>query len=255
MIRVEGLTFKYPGVKDSVLRGVSMELSDGEAGILMGRNGAGKTTLFKVLLGLVRPGAGTVTFDGRDFLRMPSRERAALIAYVPQHIHFGELSVRDSVLSGRVSRFGFAPGKEDLAVTERILREMGLTELSDRSAEQLSGGEKQKVAIARALAQEPRMLIFDEPTGNLDLANEELIIEEARKAAHERGITVLCSMHDPNQALRLGDRFFFMKEGRILYSGDQTIMTEKTIDDVFGIRSRILDVEGRKLILGGRYDD
>ena len=255
MIRIEGLTFKYPGSKAEVLRGVSFELQDGEAGVLMGRNGAGKTTLFKAILGLVKPDGGTITFDGQDLLRMSRRDRAALIAYVPQQIHFGDLTVYDSILAGRISRFGFAPGKADYSVTDRIMEEMGLSDFANRSAEQLSGGEKQKVAIARALAQEPRMLVFDEPTGNLDLANEDLIIEEARKAAHEKGIAVLCSMHDPNQALRLGDRFFFMKEGRISDAGDESIITETILDDTFGIRSRIIETEGIKIILGGRHDD
>ena len=256
MIRIEGLKFHYPGGKDLVLRGVTMELNGGETGILMGRNGAGKTTLFKTILGLLKPSAGTVTFDGKDMLRMSRRERAALIAYVPQHIHFGELSVRDSILAGRISRFGLNPGKEDLRVTEQIMEDMGLQDFADRIAEQLSGGEQQKVAIARALAQEPRMLIFDEPTGNLDLANEELIIEEARRAAHDRGISVLSSMHDPNQALRMGDRFFFMKEGQILYAGDQSIITEDILDETFGIHSRIVEVEGQKIILGGsKHED
>ena len=256
MIRIEGLTFKYPGGKNLVLQGASLELEDGKTGILMGRNGAGKTTLFKVVLGLVRPLAGTVSFDGKDLLKMSRRERAALIAYVPQHIHFGELRVRDSILAGRISRFGFAPGKGDFDTVDQIMEEMELTGFADRIAEQLSGGEKQKVAIARALAQEPRMLIFDEPTGNLDLANEDLIIREARRAAHEKGISVLSSMHDPNQALRMGDRFFFMKEGRIIYDGDESIITEKIIDDTFGIRSRIVEVDGQKIILGGtKHDD
>ena len=256
MIRIEGLTYKYPGSKALVLNGVSLELPDGCAGILMGRNGAGKTTLFKAVLGLVRPLAGTVTFDGKDLLRMSRRERASLIAYVPLHIHFGELTVRDSILAGRISRFGFAPGKEDLLAVDRILTEMGLADFGGRIAEQLSGGEKQKVAIARALAQEPRMLVFDEPTGNLDLANEELIIEEARRAAHEKGISVLSSMHDPNQALRLGDRFFFMKEGRITHAGGEETITEQILDDTFGIRSRIVEVDGQKIILGGsKHED
>ena len=252
MIKAEQLTFRYGKRLPYVLNGASFTLQDGEIGILMGKNGSGKTTLFQTLLGITTPESGTVSFDGEDLLRMKSRERARLIAYVPQHIHFGALSVYDSVLMGRISRFDMRPGQEDHAVVERILTEMGLEDFARRSAEELSGGEKQKIAIARALAQEPRMLIFDEPTGNLDAANEDLIIEEARKVAREKNITVLASLHDFNQALYFGDKFLFLRDGRVKYTGGAEIMTGEVIRDVFDIPARVLDVDGRKVILGGR---
>ena len=108
---------------------------------------------------------------------MKRRERALRIAYVPQHIHFGDLTVLDSVLLGRVSRFGMKAGREDYEAVEQILSDMHLLDFANRSAEALSGGEKQKIAIARARAQEPKLMVFDEPTGNLDIANEQLIME------------------------------------------------------------------------------
>ena len=184
---------------------------------------------------------------------MPRRERAKLVAYVPQHIHFGALSVFDSILLGRVSRFGMQPGREDFEATERILAEMQLEPLAGRNAEELSGGEKQKIAIARALVQEPRLLIFDEPTGNLDIANEELIIDEAKKAARQRGVAILSSLHDLNQALCLGDKFFLLRDGAVRYAGDESVLTSEVIGDIFDIQSRIITVDGKKVILGGKY--
>ena len=182
---------------------------------------------------------------------MNRRERARRIAYVPQSIHFGALSVYDTVLMGRVSYFGYKAGRDDCAAVEAILRDMKLEDYAARNVEQLSGGERQKIAIARALAQEPRLLIFDEPTGNLDLANEQLIIDEARRAAGERGIAILTSLHDLNQAIDLGDRFFFMKNGQIRHAGGPEIMTESVIRETFDAEVRIVEIEGKKIVIHG----
>lgn len=255
MLTVKGLSFRYGRRAPAVLRGVDLELGDGEIGILLGKNGAGKTTLFKTILGICAPTAGTMAFDGADLLRMPRRERAGLIAYVPQNIQFGDLSVFDSVLMGRVSRFGWTAGREDYAAVERVLTDMRLEAYAFRSVALLSGGERQKVAIARALAQEPKLLVFDEPTGNLDIANEQLIISEAKKLARERNIGVLSSLHDLNQALSFGDRFFFMKDGTVKYSGGAEVFTEAVIRDVFDSGVRIIEYEGEKIILGGTKNE
>ena len=251
MLEVKDLSFRYSRRAPLVLRGVSLSLENGSIGVLLAKNGAGKSTLFKVILGIHPPLAGEILFDGRDLLKLSRRERAKLIAYVPQSISFGALSVFDTVLSGRVAYFGFRSGQEDEAVVWRILDEMGLAEFAARNVEELSGGERQKIAIARALAQEPRMLIFDEPTGNLDIANEQLIVQQAKKLAGEKGISILTSLHDLNQALSLGDRFFLMKNGVIRYAGDAAVMTADAICDTFDAQVRILEIEGNKIIVGG----
>ena len=244
MLKIEDLRFSYSRRSAPVLNGVDLELRDGEIGILLGKNGSGKTTLFKNILGIGTPSGGTIRFDGEDLLKLPKRDRARRIAYVPQHIHFGALTVYDSILMGRVSYFGLRAGKEDYDVVDRIMAEMKLESFADRNAENLSGGEKQKIAIARALAQEP--------TGNLDIANEELIIEEAKKVARSRNIAILSSLHDLNQALYFGDRFFFLKDGRVKYSGGQDMICPEIIKDIFDINSKIIEHDGKKIILGGK---
>ena len=249
MLSCENLTFRYDRSGLPVLNGASFQLQQGEIGIVLGKNGSGKTTLFKNLLGINKPSGGTIRFDGENLLKLPRRERARRIAYVPQDIQFGALTVFDSILMGRVSYFGLKAGHEDYKAVDKILRDMGLESYAQRNVDELSGGERQKIAIARAMAQEPRLMVFDEPTGNLDIANEQLIIEEAKKLAREKNISILSSLHDLNQALYFGDKFFFLKNGVVKYAGGREIVTEAVIKDIYDMDVRIVEVDGRKVIL------
>ena len=247
MLEIKGLSFAYETDKP-VLRGVDLSLGDGNVGILLGRNGAGKSTLLKIITGILKPSAGSVLFDGQDLLAMTRRQRAALVAYVPQQIDYGDLTVYQTVLTGRVSYYSVKPSKSDLDVVEKVISEMDLSDVSCRNVQELSGGERQKVAIARALAQEPKVLVFDEPTGNLDIANELLIIREARKIAHDKNITVFSSIHDLNQAMVFGDMFFFMKDGSIKFSGASEVFSSEVIREVYGVESTLVEDHGERFI-------
>ena len=252
MLQIEKLSFRYGTHSPLVLDGVSLSLPPGRIGVLLGPNGAGKSTLFRIILGLLRPESGSLLLEGENLLRLSGRERARRIAWVPQSVHFGALSVYDSILMGRIAYFGFRAGEKDRAVTRKILRELGMEDLAERNAETLSGGEKQKLAIARAMAQEPQLLIMDEPTGNLDPANEEQILTMAAGLAKEKNIAVLVSLHDLNQALDYGDCFYLMKKGQIRYTGGTEMLRPDVIREIYGVDTVLAEWEGRKFIVGGR---
>lgn len=253
MLNVENLTFRYSKFSRPVLNGASLELQPGEIGILLGKNGSGKTTLFKNILGIHKPGSGRILFEGEDLLKMSRKERARRIAYVPQDIHFGALTVFDSIMLGRISYFGLKSGDDDYKAVEKILMDMHLEGFAFRMVDELSGGERQKIAIARAMAQEPKLMVFDEPTGNLDIANEQLIIEEARKLAKEKNIAILSSLHDLNQALAFGDKFFFLKNGVVKYAGGREIITPEVVKDTFDVDVRIREIDGQTVVLNGLH--
>ena len=252
MLNVYDLHFRYGKNGAAVLNGASLELKQGEVGILLGKNGSGKTTLFKNILGIEKPRSGSIEFDGENLLKMNRRERARRIAYVPQDIHFGALSVFDSILMGRVSYFGLKAGHSDYEAVEKIIADMGLTSFAHRNVDELSGGERQKIAIARAMAQEPKLMVFDEPTGNLDIANEQLIIGEAKRLARQKNISILSSLHDLNQALAFGDKFFFLKNGVVKYAGGREIVTAEVIKDTYDADVRIREIDGQTVVLQGR---
>ena len=255
VIAVKDLSFSYTGTAPWLLENISFTVQEGDYVCLMGANGCGKTTLLKTTLGLCTPEQGQILFDGHALGAMKRQQRAQVAAYVPQELQFGALRVYDAVLAGRVSRFGIQPGTADRTAAEAALADMDLTALAERNVQTLSGGERQKVAIARALAQEPKLLVFDEPTGNLDVANEQRILRQARRLARTRGMTVLCTLHDLNQAMAYGDRLFLMRDGQVRYAGNGDILTPETVWDIFGARVRAAEIDGQKILIGVNEDE
>lgn len=247
MLEIKNLKFAYKPTAP-VLNGVDLELRDGEIGIILGKNGAGKSTLFKCLLGVLKA-QGEILFDGRELKTLKRSERARLIAYVPQEVSLGYLSVFDCVMTGRISHFGTFASAADREIVERVLTDLSIEKLAYKPVNELSGGERQKVAIARALVQEPKTLIFDEPTASLDIGSEKQLMSLAKEVAEKSGISILIAIHDLNCALGFGGKFFMMKDGVIGYSGGEDILNEDTISDVYGVRPTILEAGGKKAII------
>ncbi len=257
MLKIENLSFKYRKNSPLILDDISLSLNDGEIGIILGKNGVGKSTLFKLIVGLIKPKSGNIFVDEFNLNNMKSKDRAKLISYVPQTIEFGDLSVYETILSGRVSHYSLFPSKKDEEIVQNVIKEMHLEGFLNKNVNELSGGERQKIAIARALVQEPRVLIFDEPTGNLDIGNEQLILDEAHKICRNKNISILISIHDISIASYYGDKFFLLKDNKIKYSGDKEVINETNISDIFDVKATIKDIDNKKFIYieGGKIDE
>ncbi len=249
MIRFDNLSFSYSKKEKNVLKNVSFAVNSGEIAVLLGPNGVGKSTLLKCATGLLSQYEGNIVIDDVSLREMKHSERAKNIAYVPQTVSFGPSTVFNAVLLGRMPHFGLAPTKEDEEQTWKTLEEMGIAALANRNVEQLSGGERQKVAIARAINQGAKTVVFDEPTSNLDISSEIMIAKSVKSLAKEKGLTVLISMHDINLALSIGDKFVFLRDGELLSVADEKSVNEGIIHDAFGVETSCVTVGNKTIIL------
>jgi iron complex transport system ATP-binding protein len=245
MLRVESLACGYGG--RAVVHDVSFALGAGEAMCLLGANGSGKTTLFKAILRFLPLMRGQVTIDGEDVACWPQRKLARAIAYVPQaHIPPFAFKVRDVVLMARtayMSATGAARAR-DYEVVEESLAALGVERLADKDYTELSGGERQMVLVARALAQEARLLVMDEPASNLDFGNQIRLLREVKLLAR-RGISVLITTHSPNHAFQCASQVAVMKTGRLLACGGvDEVMTGGVLEEAYGVPLQVAELDG-----------
>ncbi|HEY3222685.1 MAG TPA: ABC transporter ATP-binding protein [Pseudolabrys sp.] len=228
-MNIEGrdLTIGYPD--HTVGRGLDVALSTGEVLALLGPNGGGKTTLLKTLLGLLKPKAGEVRLGDKPLDEYSVRERARFIAYVPQvHIGTFAFTVETVVLMGRTAHGNLfsRPTTHDRAVAHSVLERFGISALTNRPYTMISGGERQLVLLARALAQEPRFIVLDEPTASLDFGNQGKVMNEIQALA-KSGHGVLFTTHDPNHALRAADRAYLLRDGVRIADGPAAIVLNR----------------------------
>jgi iron complex transport system ATP-binding protein len=213
ILNVEELKFLYRNRE--VLENVSFEVKYGEIVAILGPNGVGKTTLLKCMNRILRPRSGRVYLDGAEVGGLDTLEIARRAGYVPQRVETGRLTAFDAVLLGRHPHIGWDVTARDMSVVDAVFTRLSMEHLRLSYIDEMSGGELQKIAIARALVQEPRILLLDEPTSNLDLKNQIEILSTIHGIVREHGIAVVMTMHDLNQALRYADRFIFLKNGTI----------------------------------------
>lgn len=248
MIHMEEVSFSYHGTKE-ILKEISLDLGAGHFLALLGNNGAGKSTLMKCLNRILEPQRGVVRVSGEDVRSMPRRDIAKSMAYVEQQTDVGQLTVYDSVLLGRKPYIKMNSTQKDLDITEQMIKRMNLESFKLRYTDELSGGEFQKVVLARALAQQPDILLLDEPTSNLDLKNQHEVMQSVKEITKKENISAIVVIHDLNLALRYCDRFLFIKDGLVYEYGDETIITDEVISEVYHVEAKVIEVKGHKLVI------
>jgi iron complex transport system ATP-binding protein len=245
ILEAQSLAFGFPG--RTIGRNVSVSLAAGEVICVLGPNGGGKTTLFRTLLGLLASHSGSILLQGKSIETLSRSEIARQIGYVPQgHSGYFAYTVRDFVLMGRTAHVGVfsAPSKADHEVAGHVIASLGIAHLSDRPVTEISGGERQLALVARALAQEPRLLLLDEPTANLDFGNQVRVLERICALART-GIAIVFSSHDPDHAFLCAQRALLLAEGRALEIGSpRDVIRPDTLQRLYGVPVQVVPLAG-----------
>ncbi len=248
-LEIKDIQFNYGSVP--VLEDISLGIKGGEVLSLVGPNGSGKTTLLKCINRILKPKRGTILVEGKDVTRVGLKELARSLGYVPQSaLSSFPLTVYDTVLLGRKPHVNWKLGERDKGIAFGVLRLMELDDMALRLVSELSGGEKQKVLMARALAQEPQVLLLDEPTSNLDLRHQLEVLHLIVDMVKERGLSAVMAMHDLNLALRFSSKIAMVKGGKIYAAGEpRAVLNSGNIREVYGVETTISSDSGRPYII------
>jgi iron complex transport system ATP-binding protein len=247
ILSVDNIEFSYRN--KIVLKNIKFKVKRGEVVSILGMNGAGKSTLLKCINRILKPKRGTILVDGFNLNRLDEKGVAKNIAYVPQNVTANNISVFDAVLLGRKPYIKWDVSNRDLEITGKILKLMNLEEYALRNANELSGGELQKVIIARALVQEPKILLLDEPANNLDLKNQMEVMKIIKDISKTQNIASMVVMHDLNLALRFSDKFIMLKDGIIHSEGSSEIINSKNIKDVYNVDAYVDHYKGIPVVV------
>ncbi len=237
-----------------VLKDLNFKVAPREILGILGPNGAGKTTLLRCINRILKPSKGSVLVQERDVMSMRSEEIARNLSYVAQKAETGRMTAFDAVLLGRRPYLGWQVTHNDLRIVDAAIKRLGLEQLTLRHLDQMSGGELQKVCIARALVQEPTVMLLDEPTSSLDLKNQLEILRTIDFVVQEHELAAVMTMHDLNLALRFAHKFLFLKDGRIFYHGARDELTAEMVEAVYKVEVDILTHQGQLVIVPKNYD-
>jgi len=247
VLSVDKIEFSYGNA--AVLKDVNFKVKKGDFVSILGVNGSGKSTLMKCINRILKFKEGMIFVEDRDIKKMKDIEIARKIGYVPQSSETGFVTVFDAVLLGRKPYIKWDISKKDIELTEKILKIMNLEDYALRYINELSGGELQKVVIARALVQEPQILLLDEPTSDLDLKNQLEVMRIIREVSDTHNIASIVVMHDINLALRYSDKFIILKEGQVFITGGKDIITPEIIKETYGVDVHVEKFEGIPMVI------
>jgi iron complex transport system ATP-binding protein len=216
---------------------------------ILGPNGVGKTTLLKCMNAILKPKSGTIMIEEQDVLKLEQMEIARRLGYVPQRCEPARLTAFDAILLGRMPHIKWNISAEDVMLVEAVIKRLKLEDLALRYIDELSGGELQKVGIARALAQNPKLLLLDEPTSSLDLRNQLDILDIVRDVVRNEDVSAIMTMHDLNLAFRYADKFLFLKNGTIFAAGSIADISPQIIEEVYGVPVTIQNYQNVPVVI------
>lgn len=251
-LQVNGLSFRYNA--RHTLENISFSVAKGEILAILGPNGVGKTTLLKCINGMLKPDRGSVLVDRTSVLSMGVADIARQMSYVAQQAEPARMTAFDAILMGRRPHIRFRVPQKDIKMVDAVIRRLGMEKIAMSYIDQMSGGELQKVCIARALVQDTGMMLLDEPTSNLDLKNQAGILHLLRRVATEHDVTMVMTMHDLNAALRYADKYLFLKDRMIFDAGTVDAVRPETVEAVYGIPVEIIHHRGFPVIVPDNRD-
>ena len=249
MVEVSDITFAYNQNGSNIVEDISFAIEKNQCIAILGNNGAGKSTLLKCMDRICPAQKGAVFVDSQNVYKMSKNMMAQNIAYVPQNNESINMTVFDTILLGRKPYIKWDATSEDRQIVWDIIQKMQLEDLALRNVWQLSGGELQKVMLARALAQQPKLLLLDEPTSNLDPRNQHEVLQRVKEIAQEHEICVAIIIHDLNLAIRYCERFIFLKDAQVFAYGGLEVMTPEIIEEVYRIHVHIIEHMGIPVVV------
>lgn len=249
MLEVTNLSFSYKGDKE-ILKDISFSLDDGDFLAILGNNGAGKSTLLKCLNKILKVKKGSVILNGEDLMEMKVFEISKKVALVDQQLPNIEISVKDMVMLGRKPHMKWKFTQKDHRIVQEAMDRIGIpSQMYSNYTANISGGECQKVVLARSIAQDPKLLLLDEPTSNLDIKNQYIVLDLVREIIREKNIIGIVVIHDINLAMKYCNKFLLLKDAQVYGTGNINDITSHMLYDVYDIRLSIHKVAGQKVML------
>lgn len=249
ILKIINLAFKYNS--HNILNNVNFSVEKGEVLVILGPNGVGKTTLLKCINSILKREKGDVYINDNDTFDMTITELAKQMSYVAQRTEVAKLTAFDAILLGRLPHIRWRVSKDDIKKVDAVIKRLNLEHLSLKYIDQMSGGELQKISLARAFVQETDLFLLDEPTSNLDLKNQAEILGLVKRVVKEHNVAAVMTMHDLNTALRYSDKYLFLQNGSIYGAGHVSQISSAMVESVYGIPVEIMQHKGYPVIIPG----